>query len=144
MTNLYFYHLHTCYSIFQNFFCAGIQFFVVLNSYVFSYNHAHSAGGFQYGEGFDGYFSSVIMHYPHPVLFSKSSRAKQNLCHCVNVISNGSPSRIRRVRLISFGITTRPRSSILRTIPVAFISKISLAYIVFCKILARILFEITI
>ena len=33
MTNLYFFHLHTCYSIYQNFFCAGIQFFVVLNSY---------------------------------------------------------------------------------------------------------------
>lgn len=33
MTNLYFFHLHACYSIFQNFFCAGIQFFVVLNSY---------------------------------------------------------------------------------------------------------------
>ena len=33
MTNLYFYHLHACYSIFQNFFCAGIQFFIVLNSY---------------------------------------------------------------------------------------------------------------
>ena len=33
MTNLYFFHLHACYSIFQNFFCAGIQFFIVLNSY---------------------------------------------------------------------------------------------------------------
>ena len=39
-------------------------------------------------------------------------------------ISSGSPSRIRRVRRISFGITTRPRSSILLTIPVAFISKL--------------------
>ena len=37
MTNLYFFHLHGCYSIFQNFFCAGIQFFVVLNSYKFSF-----------------------------------------------------------------------------------------------------------
>ena len=38
MTNLYFFHLHACYSIFQNFFCAGIQFFVVLNSYdIFTY-----------------------------------------------------------------------------------------------------------
>ena len=34
MTNLYFFHLHACYSIFQNFFCAGIQFFIVLNSYL--------------------------------------------------------------------------------------------------------------
>ena len=33
MTNLYFFHLHAGYSIFQNFFCAGIQFFIVLNSY---------------------------------------------------------------------------------------------------------------
>ena len=32
-------------------------------------------------------------------------------------------SRMRRVRRISFGITTLPRSSILRTIPVAFIHK---------------------
>lgn len=36
-------------------------------------------------------------------------------------ISRGSDSRIFNVRRISFGITTRPRSSILRTIPVAFI-----------------------
>src|SRR5699024_9169260 len=36
-------------------------------------------------------------------------------------ISNGSPSRIRNVRLISLGITTLPKSSIRRTIPVAFI-----------------------
>ena len=35
-------------------------------------------------------------------------------------ISNGSPSRIRMVRRISLGMTTRPRSSIRRTIPVAF------------------------
>ena len=36
-------------------------------------------------------------------------------------ISSGVPSLIRRVRRISFGMTTRPRSSILLTIPVAFI-----------------------
>ena len=35
-------------------------------------------------------------------------------------ISIGSPSLILRVRLISFGTTTLPRSSILLTIPVAF------------------------
>ena len=39
MTNLYFFHLHACYSIFQNFFCAGIQFFIVLNSYKKSINN---------------------------------------------------------------------------------------------------------
>ena len=38
----------------------------------------------------------------------------------VNVISSGSPSRMRMVRRISFGITTRPRSSMRLTIPVAF------------------------
>ncbi len=36
-------------------------------------------------------------------------------------ISRGSPSLILRVLLISFGITTRPKSSIRLTIPVAFI-----------------------
>ena len=38
----------------------------------------------------------------------------------VNVICEGDPSRILIVRLISLGITTLPRSSILLTIPVAF------------------------
>ena len=45
----------------------------------------------------------------------------QNTKSCVNVISEGSPSRSRMVLRISFGITTRPKSSILLTIPVAFI-----------------------
>ena len=58
MTNLYFFHLHAGYSIFQNFFCAGIQFFIVLNSYKksknrkspcilwysFSYRYGNSSG----------------------------------------------------------------------------------------------------
>ena len=43
----------------------------------------------------------------------------------VNVICAGSPSRIRIVRRISFGITTRPRSSIRLTIPVAFMFRTS-------------------
>ena len=47
---------------------------------------------------------------------------KQKVCHGVHVICDGSPSRIRRVRRISFGMTILPRSSIRRTIPVAFIS----------------------
>ena len=47
-------------------------------------------------------------------------------------ISSGSPSRIRIVLRISFGITTRPRSSILRTIPVAFIYIILLYFKVHC------------
>ena len=37
----------------------------------------------------------------------------------VNVVSRGSPSRIRIVRRISLGITTLPRSLRRRTIPVA-------------------------
>lgn len=45
----------------------------------------------------------------------------KNLSDRVSVVRSGSPSRIRIVLRISFGITTRPRSSIRRTIPVAFI-----------------------
>ena len=45
----------------------------------------------------------------------------QKLYSCVNEFSDGSPSRIRIVLRISFGITTLPRSSIRLTIPVAFI-----------------------
>jgi hypothetical protein len=46
-----------------------------------------------------------------PCLFDKSNIPKQNLFHRSNVISDGSPSRMRMVRRISLGITTRPRSS---------------------------------
>ena len=56
-----------------------------------------------------------------PHLFTRSSIAKQNLSHGANVICDGSPSRMRMVRRISLGMTTRPRSSMRRTIPVAFI-----------------------
>ena len=45
----------------------------------------------------------------------------QNLTIGVNVVSEGSPSRILKVLLISLGITIRPRSSTLLTMPVAFI-----------------------
>lgn len=55
----------------------------------------------------------------HPVRFPNSSIAAQNRSHGFHVVSNRSPSRIRSVRLISLGMTTRPSSSILRTIPVA-------------------------
>ena len=67
----------------------------------------------------------VLRHYVQssPHLFDRSSIAKQNLSHRANVICDGSPSRIRMVRRISLGITTRPRSSMRRTIPVAFIYK---------------------
>ena len=51
--------------------------------------------------------------------------AQQKRSKGVNVVSKGSPSLILIVLLISFGITTLPKSSILLTIPVAFIYKIS-------------------
>lgn len=63
----------------------------------------------------------VTMYYFHPCLLAKSPIAKQNCSHRANVINNGSPSRIRMVRRISLGMTTRPKSSMRRTIPVAFI-----------------------
>ena len=47
--------------------------------------------------------------------------AKLKRCHGANVICDGSPCRIRMVRRISLGMTTRPKSSMRRTIPVAFI-----------------------
>ena len=67
-------------------------------------------------------FALVLRHYVQSSLhlFDRSSMAKQNLSHRANVICDGSPSRIRMVRRISLGMTTRPRSSIRRTIPVAF------------------------
>ena len=66
--------------------------------------------------------SFVTMYYFHPCLLAKSPIAKQNCSHRANVVCDGSPSRIRRVRRISLGMTILPRSSIRRTIPVAFIS----------------------
>ena len=65
----------------------------------------------------------ILRHYVQSSLhlFDRSSMAKQNLSHRANVVSDGSPSRIRIVRRISLGMTTLPRSSILLTIPVAFI-----------------------
>ena len=47
--------------------------------------------------------------------------AIQNLSIGVNVVCEGSPSRIFKVLLISLGITILPRSSTRLTIPVAFI-----------------------
>ena len=65
----------------------------------------------------------VIMYEFQPCRLAKSLRAIQNFSHCVHVINDGSPSRIRSVRRISLGMTTRPRSSMRRTMPVAFIFK---------------------
>ena len=50
--------------------------------------------------------------------------AYKNRVTGVNDVSVGSPSLILIVLLISFGLTTMPKSSIRRTIPVAFIINI--------------------
>ena len=63
----------------------------------------------------------VTMYNYHPRLLAKSNIEKQYFSHCVNDVCNGSPSRIRRVLLISFGMTILPKSSTRRTMPVAFI-----------------------
>ena len=63
----------------------------------------------------------VVMYYYHPRLLAKSNIEKQYFSHSVNDVCNGSPSRMRRVLLISFGMTILPRSSTRRTMPVAFI-----------------------
>ena len=62
--------------------------------------------------------SSVIYFYAYSPLYVSQSKT----CRLVSMLSvEGSPSRILKVLLMSLGITTRPRSSILLTIPVAFI-----------------------
>ena len=61
------------------------------------------------------------MYNYHPRLLAKSNIEKQYFSHCVNDVCNGSPSRMRRVLLISFGMTILPKSSTRRTMPVAFI-----------------------
>ena len=63
----------------------------------------------------------VTMYNYHPRLLAKSNIEKQNFSHRVNDVCNGSPSRILRVLRISLGMTMRPRSSTLLTMPVAFI-----------------------
>lgn len=70
------------------------------------------------------------MYNYQPSRLARSNIPKQNFSHDTNVVCNGSPSRIRIVRRISFGITTRPRSSIRLTIPVAFISMILRIFVV--------------
>ena len=63
----------------------------------------------------------VTMYNYHPRRLAKSNIEKQYFSHRVNDVCNGSPSRIRRVLRISFGMTILPRSSTRRTMPVAFI-----------------------
>ena len=71
----------------------------------------------------EGFFVAVYSYQPRR--FANSSIPKQKRSHGVNAVCDGSPSRMRRVRRISLGMTTRPRSSIRRTIPVAFIRRMS-------------------
>ena len=54
-------------------------------------------------------------------LFTTLCIAQQNPSIGVNVVCEGSPSRILKVRRISLGITILPKSSTLLTTPVAFI-----------------------
>ena len=72
--------------------------------------------------------SDVLFYVVQPFRFARSSIPKQNRSHDVNVICDRSPSRMRMVLLISLGMTTLPRSSILRTIPVAFIVRFLLRF----------------
>ena len=66
------------------------------------------------------YRSRHYVRLPLPP-FGQIQHRKQYFSHRVNDVCNGSPSRIRRVLLISFGMTILPRSSTRRTMPVAFI-----------------------
>ena len=64
----------------------------------------------------------VTMYNYHPRLLAKSNIEKQYFSHCVSdVCATGRPPRIRRVLLISFGMTILPKSSTRRTMPAAFI-----------------------
>ena len=91
---------------------------------IFSINHTLFYLRFRICNVLKCFFVFWHPHY-HPRRLAKSNILKQNFSLDVNDICDGSPSRILRVRRISFGITTRPRSSILLTIPVAFMIQIS-------------------
>ena len=70
-----------------------------------------------------------LSEYRHRAKFTAEpgEQGGKKRCHGANVICDGSPSRIRMVRRISLGMTTRPKSSMRRTIPVAFISQTPLS-----------------
>ena len=68
------------------------------------------------------YFKGNPQYCQEIVLLSRFPTAQANRCLTVNDVNKGSPSRMRRVRRISLGMTIRPRSSTRLTIPVAFIS----------------------
>ena len=66
-------------------------------------------------------FPAGGVYYVSGHSFFSADERKSSFSLCVNVISDGSPSRMRIVLRISLGMTTLPRSSIRLTIPVAFI-----------------------
>ena len=65
-------------------------------------------------------FCVVTMYNYHPLRLAKSNILKQYFSHSVNIVCDESPSRMRRVRRISFGMTILPRSSTRRTIRCCF------------------------
>ena len=67
------------------------------------------------------YYAINSQYYREIVLLSRFPTAQANRCLTVNDVNKGSPSRILRVLLISFGMTILPKSSTRRTMPVAFI-----------------------
>ena len=74
---------------------------------------------------------NLFMYDYHPLRFFRLIIPTQYCSHHVNVVCDGSPSRIRMVLRISLGMTTRPRSSMRRTMPVAFIPVLSFVFRVY-------------
>ena len=66
------------------------------------------------------YYARNSQYYREIVLLSRFPTAQANRCLTVNDVNKGSPSRMRRVRRISFGMTILPRSSTRRTIRCCF------------------------
>ena len=63
----------------------------------------------------------LMYNYAPVIRCAKSTTPRMKQSKDVNVILEGSPSRILSVLRISLGMTIRPKSSTRRTIPVAFI-----------------------
>ena len=89
------------------------------------------------------FLSSVFisgMYYFSASLLWRLIMEMANSCQASNVVCDGSPSRIRRVRRISLGMTTLLRSSLRHTIPVAFIYK-SPFFLLFCRKMTKLPFR---
>ena len=72
------------------------------------------------------YIFFFTLFYVQPI--RQSEECKQVVKFAFQRCLQRVASRIRMVRLISLGMTTLPRSSILRTIPVAFIFMTSVVF----------------